>query len=257
MRAIREYLDLRRQAAALHTSGRCIMARRDRRNTASLIFHVLNRAVENVVLFAQPADYEAFLGLLKETERLVEMRLLAYVLMPTHWHLVLWPPADQALSGYLKHVTATHALRCRRARGSSGRGALYQARFKAIAVQDDGHLLTVCRYVERNPLRARLTDRAEHWPWGSASPSAREAWRPTLTAWPVDRPDDWSDRLNTPEPPRDLTQVRDAVRNGLHYGTECWRSQTASALHWRGGLRARGRPGQTIEDSGTGGITNL
>ncbi len=95
------------------------------------------------------------------------VRLLAYCLMPNHFHLVLWPREDGDLSDYMMWLLTAHVRRYHQHYHSSGH--VWQGRFRAFAIQDDVHLLTVLRYVERNPVRASLTERAEDWLWSSAS----------------------------------------------------------------------------------------
>lgn len=218
------------------------MPRRPRVSTGQFVFHVLNRAVQGVTLFETAADNELFVDLFAEAARRVPIRILAFVIMPNHWHLVLWPLTDYSLSPFMKWLTGTHAMKWRATRGSQGRGAVYQGRFKAIAVQHDAHFLTLCRYVERNPVRARLVARAENWRWSSAAPANSSARWPVMSAWPVSKPEDWSDRLNVPESSRSLRGVREAIRAGRHFGSASWRLKTADALRWRSGLRQRGKP---------------
>src|SRR3954452_22056266 len=81
-----------------------------------------------------------------------------------------------------------------------GRWPLYQGRFKSFPVQGDEHLLTVARYVERNALGAGLVERAEHWPYGSlyARSHPDDPAREILADWPIERPADWVERVNTP-----------------------------------------------------------
>jgi putative transposase len=218
------------------------MPRRSRVSTGQFVFHVLNRAIQGVTLFELPADYEAFVEILAEALRRFPIRLLAYCIMPNHWHLVLWPLDDDSLSLFMKWLTAAHARQWRDARGTRGRGAVYQGRFKAIAVQHDRHFLRLCRYVERNAARAKLVPRAEDWHWGSAAPTVSLAGRPVLAPWPVRKPEDWMDLLNLPEPTRSLHSIRDAIRAGRHYGSASWRLRTSEALRWRSGLRQPGKP---------------
>lgn len=217
------------------------MPRRPGRATGQLVFHVLNRAVQNAVLFETAEDYQAFLRLfIKATDR-VPMRLLAYALMPNHWHLVLWPEQDGQLSEFMKWLTARHAELKRAERGDRGRGAVYQGRFKATAVQCDAHFLRLCRYVERNPVRARLVGEAENWEWSSAYRGSATPGRPCLASWPVARPTDWLDELNGPERGRELGAIRKAIKRGRHYGDPEWRERIVRDLSWRGG-RGPGRP---------------
>jgi putative transposase len=93
--------------------------------------------------------------------------MLAYCLMPTHWHLVLWPRKDGQLGAYLQRVTTTHVRRWHLRHGTVGRGHPCQGTYKSFPVQQDLHFLLVCRYGERNPLRSGLVGRAEDWPWST------------------------------------------------------------------------------------------
>ena len=218
------------------------MPRRRRRKTGRFVFHVFNRAIQGMNLFEEPSDYEAFVRILREAaEERFSIRILAWVMMPNHWHLVVWPVGDD-VSRFMQWVTGTHVRRWREVTGTRGRGALYQGRYKAIAVQRDGHFLRVCRYVERNPLRARLVARVEGWQWSSASPcSAEQGWL-QLAAWPVPKPVNWLETLNLPEPPAALDEIRRSIRRGLPYGTVTWRAGTMAQLKWRSGARLPGRP---------------
>lgn len=72
------------------------------------IYHVYNRGNGRLRLFNRPEDYDFFLGLIKECQAQTRMRLLGYCLMPTHWHLVLWPKADGELSRFVAWISNTH-----------------------------------------------------------------------------------------------------------------------------------------------------
>src|SRR5260221_3441967 len=135
---------------------------------AGIVQHVLNRGNGRMRLFRKPADYDAFANLLADAaERVPAMRLLGYCLMPNHWHLILWPRAAGDLSAYVGWLSNTPVPRRRQHWHTVGQGHVYQGRFKSFPVQDDAHLLTLLRYVESNPLRAKLVTRAEQWRWSS------------------------------------------------------------------------------------------
>jgi REP-associated tyrosine transposase len=121
--------------------------------------------------------------------------------MPTHWHVVLWPEAEGQLSSFLRWLTLTHSIRWHAHNHSTGSGHVYQNRFKAFAVAEDDHLLTVLRYVERNPLRAGLVQRAEDWPWSSLAcrRAGGEAAARRLHTRPVAAPADWLQAVNEPQ----------------------------------------------------------
>jgi putative transposase len=217
------------------------MPRRSRTGISHVVFHVLNRAVQGVTLFESRHEYARFLEILVAAMRRAPMRLLAYTVMPNHWHLVLWPDRDQDLALFMKLLTGIHAQEWRRLNGTTGRGAVYQGRFKAIAVQQDAHFLRLCRYVERNAVRAKLVASAQDWLWTSAAGRPTGPDRPEVTAWPVPRPADWTERLDVPEAPEVLRRLRSAIRAGRHYGTPSWRFRTAQRLRWPGGDRGPGR----------------
>ena len=229
------------------------MPRRPRNATGTLIFHVLNRAVQGLVLFGRPEDFEAFFEIVCEAALLYNVRILCYSVMPNHWHFVLWPLDVRGLSLFMKRLTGTHAQLLRKCTGTRGRGAVYQSRYKAIAVQDDRHLVLLCQYVERNARRAGLVERAEDWPWCSASPGAAGPNRPVLTPWPMPKPARWNDLLNAPESPDVLHQIRSAIRLNRHFGSEPWRCSAAGSLKWRSGERGSGRPRDLVHpgDSAT------
>ena len=112
-----------------------------------------------------------------EAQDHVALPILGACLMPNHIHLVVRPLRDDDVARWAHWMFTTHARRYHKKYKSSGR--VWQGRFKAFAIQNDRHYLTVLRYVEQNALRARLVNRAEDWEWGSlrwrSSASARSA----------------------------------------------------------------------------------
>src|SRR5437660_7839987 len=139
------------------------MGRPLRASEGGFVYHVLNRANARLPLFRKDGDYEAFERVLAEAQVQVPMRLLSYCVLPNHWHLVLWPEADGALSRFVGWLTLTHTQRWHAHYHNAGTGHLYQGRFKSFPVQADEHFLTLCRYVERNAVRAGLVQSA--WSW--------------------------------------------------------------------------------------------
>jgi putative transposase len=224
------------------------MGRPRRVDVGGYLYHVLNRARAWATLFERPADYRQFEDVLEEAVRRTPMRLLAYCVMPNHWHLVLWPERDGLLTRCMTWLTLTHTQRWHARRGSAGSGHLYQGRYKAFLVQADDHLLTVCRYVEHNPLRAGLVGDAEAWRWGSLWRRERGRGTALLAEWPVERPADWRAIVNRAQTPAELEVVRQAVRRGRPFGREDWREQMVRRFELGSTLRPRGRPGRGPSD---------
>jgi len=223
------------------------MPRAPRAAAGGIIYHVLNRANARMTLFETPADYQAFFKVLLDAHEHVSMRTLAFCVLPNHWHLVLWPRGDGDLSAFTRWLTLTHTQRWHAARRSAGTGHVYQGRFKSFPVQSDGHFIRVCRYVERNALRAGLVDRAEAWPWGSLwhrLRGVRGGGPAILSAWPVDPPPDWVRRVNAAESEAELAALREALRRGRPYGADPWVARIADRLDLGSTLRPRGRPRQ-------------
>ena len=143
------------------------MPRRARVALGGLLFHVLNRGVAQMQLFENPADYQAFEQVLRETLDESSMRICAYTVMPNHWHLLLWPECDGELARFMQRLTITHVRRWQQHRGYAGLGHVYQGRYKSFPVESDEHFWVVARYLERNAHRANLVLRAEEWRWSS------------------------------------------------------------------------------------------
>ena len=218
------------------------MPRRSRACSANVIFHVLNRAVRGTRLFDSPEDYLAFERILSEAMTRDGLRLLSYCVMPNHWHLVVWPSGDRQLSKCMHWLTLTHAARWGAAKHLRGTGAVYQDRFKAIPVQSDRHFLTVCRYVERNALRAGLVVRAEAWQPSSLWQRCSSFYAIPLHEWPILRPPDWVNLVNQPQTEAELEAIRKAVQKGRPLGNEDWQNEIAAQLGLGSTLHPRGRP---------------
>ena len=137
------------------------MPRTSRASVGGLCCHVISRGNRRARVFHKQEDYDAFVTLISQANEKVVMRVLAYCLMPNHFHFVLWPLRDGDLSRWMQWLLTSHVRRYHQHYATSGR--VWQGRFKAFPIQQNTHLLTVLRYVERNPLRAGLVTRAEDW----------------------------------------------------------------------------------------------
>jgi putative transposase len=141
------------------------MARLARRELGGGLFHVTARTVRRLPLFVNERDALALLALLEHiTDEIAEWTILAYCLMPNHFHLVVEAEVAQ-LSGAMHRVNGVYAQRFNRVHGY--RGHLFQGRFHAKPVRDDAYLPQSLRYVLLNPVRAGLCERPEHWRWSS------------------------------------------------------------------------------------------
>jgi putative transposase len=200
---------------------------------------VLNRGNGRAEVFPQPGDYGAFLALIAAAQQRVPMRLLGYCLMPNHFHLVVWPGEDGELSRWMHWLMTAHVRRYRKQYRSSGH--VWQGRFKAFPIQEDEHLLTVMRYIERNPLRAGLVERGQDWPWSSLS-TDETIERPALDPGPVPRACDWVDFVNRPMTDAEADAMKLTMRRDRPFGSETWTRFTAKRLGLQFTLRPPWRP---------------
>lgn len=183
------------------------MARRARRLQAGGCYHVHNRGALRRTLFATPADWPLFIGALRDVRRQQPIELLAWCLMPNHWHLLVRQQDACALPRFMRWLTLAHSHRWQALHGRTGQGTLYQGRYRSHPVATDAHLFTVVRYIERNPVRAGLVQRPMMWPWSSLHERMRG--RPDLLApLPTALPDDWLIRLEKAETAAELAACR-------------------------------------------------
>lgn len=203
--------------------------------------HVLNRGNDRKRIFHKDGDYRAFLRLLANAQRRYPVKVIAYCIMPNHFHLIVIPESATALSAYMRWLLTAHVRQYHQHYETSGNGHIYQGRFKNFPIQTDAHLLRVWAYVEANPLRARLVRRAEEWRWSSLSTN-RSIIRPTLSESPVPRPTPWVEVVNQQVEGDVLTSIRRSVSRGAPYGDDQWRIAIAKEHGLEFTLREPGRP---------------
>jgi len=206
------------------------------------VYHVLNRAALRQTLFPTAATYDDFEDLIYESLALFPIPILTYALMPNHWHFVVRPNTKEELSGFFHYLAGTHGKRFRKETSTHGEGHVYQDRFKSFPVESDGHFLCVCRYVERNAMRANLVERAEQWRWCGLWHRLHCPDEQLLSEWPVSRPSDWVEHVNQPLTQKELVAVRNSIRRGAPLGNPDWVEQVARQHGLEHSLRPLGRP---------------
>jgi len=130
---------------------------------------------------------------------------------------------------------------------------VYQGRFKSFLVESDEHLWTVCRYVERNPLRAGLCGRAEDWQWSSLGRlvNGDDDARALLAAGPLARPSDWARRVNRAESAHELEALRRCIQRGQPYGNLAWMERMTKRFGLEIAFRPHGRPRMNYPKNGS------
>src|SRR3954451_19708198 len=225
------------------------MGRLPRPVDEGLVYHALNRGNNRADVFAEPADHEAFREALAKTRARYPFQLFGYCLMTNHFHLLLRPESGQSISRILQSLTVAHTWRHHQRHRSVGH--VWQGRFKSPVIQEDGHLLAVLRYIEANPLRARMVADLKDYPWSSYPAHGLGQPDPLLSPLPewddlgrtaAERQARWRRKVQAPQDTEELAAVRDSVRTGKPFGTSGWMEAMASRLGLNLHPRPRGRP---------------
>lgn len=128
--------------------------------------HVVQRGHNKQVVFADASDFEHYLTNLRELKRSLAVKVYAFCLMTNHVHLLLDPGDDPMALAKLMKVLAARTTRYRN-RLEGRTGTLWESRYRSSIVQNDTYLLACTRYIELNPIRARMVAHPSDYPWSS------------------------------------------------------------------------------------------
>ncbi len=178
--------------------------------------HVIQRGNRRQNVFFYPGDKELYLKLLKEQVEKQNVKVWAYCLMDNHVHLVLVPGTKEGLAKAVAKTNRFFAWAIYRRYG--WRGYLWQGRFISY-VMDEIYLVRTLRYVENNPVRAKMVERAWDYPWSSARRHVNETEDPLITSCPAESLiEDWHDYLMLDEVEEIIKRIRKSNLSGLPLG---------------------------------------
>jgi len=217
------------------------MGRVPRVDVGDEIYHVINRANARLQIFFKEEDYKLFEAILSDGVEKYDMRIVAYCIMPNHFHLVVHPKKDGDLQRFMQWLTLTHTQRWHVQNKTIGTGHLYQGRYKSFLIQKDAHLLTVMRYVERNPLRANLVKKLANWKYSSFYKRHIDT-KSMLSSPPINVPKDYTELVQIPLTPGELEATRYSVNKGKPFGSVQWAEGMIKTYKLAITTRERGRP---------------
>ena len=142
------------------------MRNRKRNIRNNSYYHITNRGVARRTTFLDDEDYITFIALMKKGCAKYDVKVIAFCLMPNHFHLLVCSAVGKEVSLCVQWITSIYAKYFNRR--YERRGHLWQDRFYAKQVKDGLHLGVCWRYVEQNPVRAKLIGKAHEWKWSSA-----------------------------------------------------------------------------------------
>ena len=142
-----------------------LMPQRDVEFLQGQYYHIYNRGVGRQPIFRERSNYYYVLGLLKLYSSALDVAVIAYCLMPNHYHLLLRQGCEESAGLVPQRVfnCYTKAFNKRYERT----GTLFEGRYRAICVDKDGYLLHLCRYIHANPVKDALVSRFEDWPYSN------------------------------------------------------------------------------------------
>ena len=204
-----------------------------------LIYHIINRGNGRQQVFHTEGDYRCFVDLMVEGRERYPVKLLAWCLMPNHFHLLVSPERGEDLSRWMQWVMTSHVRRYHRLYQSSGH--VWQGRYKSFVVQNDTHLLTVARYIEGNPVRANLVTSSRNWCWSSHREQIKGA-RNSIDGLPIALPEDWNSYVDQPLAVTEMERLKMSLQRQAPFGSPPWQTQICQELGLESTLAPKGRP---------------
>jgi putative transposase len=165
------------------------------------------------VLFQTPSDFDLWVKTLREALQIFPLKIHAFCVMPNHWHMLASSPSGPTFTKAMQWLGATHAIRWRKRADSVGKGAVYQSRYRCHRVKPNQVFWVVARYIERNPVRAGLTEFPYNWDWSSAG--QKNGTSIAIDEWPLAKPEKWEEFLECGGNPVEEAKVREALIRGL------------------------------------------
>ncbi|UZE31037.1 transposase [Pseudomonas asplenii] len=217
--------------------------------------HIVQRGHNRQVVFAEIGDFQRYLYCLRELKAVYGVKVYAYCLMDNHVHLLLAPGESVAGLGQLMKALAARMTRYRnKLEGRSG--TLWEGRYKSSLVQSDSYLLACSRYIELNPVRARMVSRPEDYIWSSyllrSSEHAYDNWLDTDPCFETlghtleDRKAKYRNFVNQEISSEELTLIRESLQRGQLTGNTRFVDEIEAVMGLRIERRGQGRPAKRI-----------
>jgi len=216
------------------------MARLSRLVVPGVPHHITQRGNRRLPVFFNDEDYQAYKALLAEWCAKAGTEVWAYCLMPNHVHLILTPSHEDGLRAALGETHRRYSSHVNAREGWQGH--LWQGRFSSFPM-DDAHVMACARYIEVNPVRAKLVKRPGDWAWSSAAAHLSGKDDGLVKVAPLlDRAADWKNFLAIAPEEEVLTRIRSHQGTGYPLGGAAFLDQLSASLGRNVKPGARGRP---------------
>ncbi|MBN2097149.1 MAG: transposase [Candidatus Omnitrophica bacterium] len=209
--------------------------------------HIVQRGNNRQDVFFSNAEKRVYLELLKKYSKENNCSILAYCLMPNHIHILAVPYQELSLAKTMQKLSLTYTQYINSKYSRTGR--LWECRFHSTVVDKDAYLWKVCRYIERNPVRAKIVQSPTEYEWSSAKINTSEAessfiepiWKNYIKF------DEYLEFLNSQEDEEQIKEIRKSTLKGRPVGTQDFLKQVAQDLNISIYSRRRGRPKKNEE----------
>jgi putative transposase len=226
------------------------MARLQRLTLSGQPHHVIQRGNNREPVFFADEDYRFYLALLREHADLFQCQIHAYVLMTNHVHLLVTPNSESGLSRLMQFVGRRYVRYINKTYQRTG--TLWEGRFKSSLIESEGYLLTCMRYIELNPVRAKMVRKPGKYAWSSYRVNVdgdysglvipHKIYR-ALAVTPAQQRHAYGKLFEDAIPQDDLDLLRQSIKGGWAVGSNKFKNKIAKALSSRvsplprGGLR--------------------
>jgi len=218
------------------------MPRIGRAVAAGFPHHVIQRGNNREEVFFDAKDRKKYLALLKKYSVKWESTIISYCLMSNHIHLLTKPKSNESLYKMMQGLTLCYTQYFNRTYQRTGR--LWECRYHSCIVDHEKYLWAVARYVEQNPVRAGMVEKAEDYPYSSARAHVNGSKDAVLgeELFSNDRKADYTLLLRSDMPRKEIEHLRYVTKTGRPFGNEGFVVEMERKLERRLSQRQRGRP---------------
>lgn len=216
--------------------------------------HIVQRGHSREPVFFEEGDYRAYLDWLRDGALRYGCAIHAYVLMTNHVHVLATPDAKDGVTRMMQYVGRRYVPYVNATYGGSG--SLWEGRYKASLVHDEGYLFTCMRYIELNPVRANMVNAPSRYRWSSYRANAHGETNDILTPHPlylalgrgpVTRQTAYRELFRAHLDADALRDIRDAWQSGTPLGNDHFKEKIERKLKTKIGQARRGRPRKILD----------
>ncbi|HET9819179.1 MAG TPA: transposase [Rhodanobacteraceae bacterium] len=232
------------------------MPRSNRLDLPGIAQHVIQRGNDRRPCFFAEIDHTRYLQDLREIARREGCVVHAYVLMTNHVHLLMTPGTAGRVGRTMQALGRRYVRYVNDRYGRTG--TLWEGRYKACLVGDDRYLLQCHRYIELNPVRAKMAADPADYAWSSYRCHALGVADPLITAHPAltrlgrtpsERQQNYRELIMQAVEPTETDTIRRYVQHQHVYGSECFRRAIERQLGRKVGPKKIGRPKKAVIDT--------